>query len=270
VWAYPRGASGRTPVRDPRRRGAGVTEPVTFRHPRCTGSREQVRFAEGLVRGQDDRALLVTLGGRLQDRVRLGAFEGLVADLVDHEDAGPQVGPEFAGQTACCLGRFEVADHVVEAGEVDRVAGPAGCDGQGDGDVGLADCGRAEQGDGRLVLDEGEGGEVLDLARVEVGLEGEVVVVQRLVVRQPRQPQALTEAAVVLHREFLGQHPVEEREVAHLCLVSPLDVLVQGLGQVRQAELDGRGADAGAGRLAQRDSFVGELGVKGRVPVSSS
>jgi hypothetical protein len=39
---------------------------------------------------------------------------------------------------------------------------------------------------------------------------------------------------------------------------------------VGQAELGGRGADAIAGQLAQGDSFVGELVVKGRVPVSSS
>jgi hypothetical protein len=48
---------------------------------------------------------------------------------------------------------------------------------------GLADPGRSEQGGIRLVLDERQGGEVLDLARVEVGLEGEVVLVERLVVR---------------------------------------------------------------------------------------
>jgi hypothetical protein len=41
-----------------------------------TGSPEHVRFAEGFVRGQDDRALLVTLGDHLEDQVRLGSFQG--------------------------------------------------------------------------------------------------------------------------------------------------------------------------------------------------
>jgi len=109
-----------------------------------------------------------------------------------------------------------------------------------------------------------------DLSGVELRLEGEVVVVQRLVVRQLRQSQTLPKAPVVLDGEFLGQHQVEEVEIAPLGLVSPLDVLVQGIGQVRQAELAGRGADAGAGQLAQRASFVGALDVKGRVPVNSS
>lgn len=69
----------------------------------------------------------------------------------------------------------------------------------------LSDPGRSQQGGVRLGLDEGEGCQVLDLARVEVGLEREVVFLQRLVVRQFRQPQALAEAAVVADGQFLGQ-----------------------------------------------------------------
>lgn len=56
----------------------------------------------------------------------------------------------------------------------------------------------------------------------------------------------------------------------HAGLVRPAGELVDGLRQVGQAELGGRGADAVAGQLTQEDSFVGDLVVKGRVPVSSS
>lgn len=38
----------------------------------------------------DDRALLVALGYDLEDQVRFRAFEGLVADLVDHESLRPR------------------------------------------------------------------------------------------------------------------------------------------------------------------------------------
>ena len=131
----------------------------------------------------------------------------------------------------------------------------------------VPDSGRAQQGRVGLALDEGQSGEVLDLERVEFELEGEVVVVQRLVVRQPRQPQALAEAPVVADTEFFAEDEVEEIEFA---LLSPLGVLVQALGEVGQAELGGRGADAIAGQLAQRASFGVELVVNGRVPVSSS
>jgi hypothetical protein len=55
-------------------------------------------FAEGLVRGQDDGALLVALRDDLEDQVCLGSFEGLVADFVNDENAGPQVGAELVRQ----------------------------------------------------------------------------------------------------------------------------------------------------------------------------
>jgi hypothetical protein len=90
------------------------------------------------------------------------------------------------------------------------------------------------------------------------------------VVRQFRQSQALAEAAVVTDGEFLGQHQIEEVEVAHLRLVGPAGVLVDGFREVGQAELAGRGADAVAGQLAQDVSPVLGWVVKGRVPVSSS
>jgi hypothetical protein len=245
-------------------------EPVEDRRGEDLVAEDLAPFAEGLVRGQDDRTPLVSLGDHLEDQVRLGAFEGLVAHLVDHENARPQIGAEFVDQPSGRLGSLQVADHVVEAGEVDRVAGPAGRDGQGDGDMRLSDPGRSQQRGVRLAVDEREAGEVFDLARVEFGLEGEVVLVQRLVVRQLRQSQALAEAAVVADGELFGQDQVKEVEVAHLRLVGATGVLVDGLRQVGQAELAGRGADAVAGQLAQDDSFVGELVVKGRVPVSSS
>nr|BFD86935.1 hypothetical protein StreXyl84_63360 [Streptomyces sp. Xyl84] len=101
-------------------------------------------------------------------------------------------------------------------------------------------------------------------------MEGEVVLVERLVVRQPGEPQALTETAVVADGEFLGEDQVEEVEVVHLSLVGPPDVLIDRFGQVGQAELAGRVADAGGGQLAQDVSLMLGRVVKGRVPVSSS
>lgn len=119
-------------------------------------------------------------------------------------------------------------------------------------------------------LDEREGGQVLDLARVEVGLEREVVLIERLVVRQPGEPQALAEAAVVADSQFFGEDQVEEFEVAHLRLVGPAGELVDGFREVGKAELAGRGVDAVAGQLAQGNSLLARWVVKGRVPVSSS
>jgi hypothetical protein len=44
---------------------------------------------------------------------------GVIADLIDHENAGPQVSAELVRQTAGGFGGSEAADHVVEAREVD-------------------------------------------------------------------------------------------------------------------------------------------------------
>lgn len=89
-------------------------------------------------------------------------------------------------------------------------------------------------------------------------------------VRKLREPQALTGAAVVADGEFLGEDQVEEVEVAHLSLVGRPGVLVDRFGQVGQAELAGRVADAGGDQLAQDVSLVLGPVMKGRVPVSSS
>jgi hypothetical protein len=71
-----------------------------------------------------------------------------------------------------------VADHVVQGREVDREPGPAGGDREGDGQVRLACSGRTQQGGVGLGGDERQGRQVLDLAGVELGLEGEVELVQ--------------------------------------------------------------------------------------------
>lgn len=57
--------------------------------------------------------------------------------------------------------------------------------------LGLADSGWPEEGRVGLGLHERQGREVLDLARVDSRLEGEVVLVQCLVVWEPGEPQAV-------------------------------------------------------------------------------
>ena len=180
---------------------------------------------------------------------------------------------QLAGEPADRVGGFEVADHVVEGGEVDGEPGPAGRDGQGHGDVGLADAGWAEQRDVRAGLHEGEGGQVADLAGFQVGLEGEVVVVEGLVVRQPRQAQPGAEPAFVADGEFLLQHQVEEVEVAHRVSVGAFRQVVQGAGQVRQAELRGAGLDAAGDQLSHCETsfkWLVRADVNGWVPASWS
>ena len=214
--------------------------------------------------------LFVAVGDHLEDHVRLGAVEGLVADLVDHENGRPQVGAELVGQPAGGLGGLEVADHVVEAGEVDRVAGPAGRDRERDGDVRLAHSRRAEQGGVGLGLDEREGGEISDLARVELGLEGEVVA-RRASCGAAARDQRRRNRRSSRTAEFFGRGPGRGSRGSPSWPRQPAERTgSRCLGQVGQAQLAGRVADAGGDQLAQDDSFSLGLVVKGRVPVSSS
>jgi hypothetical protein len=81
--------------------------------------------------------------------------------------------------------------------------------------VGLADPGWAEQGDVVVGGDELERGEVADLARVEVGLEGEVERVEAFVVGQAGEFERGAEPASFAQADLLAQEQVDELEVAH-------------------------------------------------------
>jgi hypothetical protein len=119
----------------------------------------------------------------------------------------------------------------------------AGGDGEGDGEHGFADAGRSEQGHVGFGLDELQGGEVADFAGVEVGLEGEVELVQRFVVGQPGQFQGVAEPAALPHPDFFFEQQVDEVEVAHLRGLGAFDELGDGLGEMGEAELGGVGSD---------------------------
>ena len=108
----------------------------------------------------------------------------------------------------------------------------AGADGEGDGEHGFADPGRSEQGDVGFGLDELQGGEVADLAGVEAGLEGEVELLQGLVVRQPGQFQGVAEPAAFPQPDLFFQQQVDEVEVAHLRGLGPLHQFGDGVGEM--------------------------------------
>ena len=107
--------------------------------------------------------------------------------------------------------------------------------------MGLPDAGRAEQGDVGLVGDERKRGQVADLARVEVGLEREVELVDRLVVRQPGQLERVAEPAPFAQAEFFLEDQVDEVEVAQVVGLGAGGQLGGGVGQVGQARAAGRG-----------------------------
>src|SRR5260370_28908951 len=88
--------------------------------------------------------------------------------------------------------------------------------------AGTVDNRRAEQGDVGGLGDEVQGGEVLDFPDVQVGLEGEVEVVEGLVVGQAGDVQGAGEAAVVFGGGFLAVGQGEGGGAAELGVVRAL------------------------------------------------
>jgi hypothetical protein len=134
--------------------------------------------------------------------------------------------------------------------QVDRVAGLAGGDGQADREHGLADPGWAQEGHIGLGLDEAEGGQVADLAGVQVGLEGEVEAVQALVVGQPRELEGVAEPAALPDADLLLEQQVEEVQIPHGLLLGPGDQRLEVLTQVGKPEPLSMLTDTGGDQLA--------------------
>ena len=80
------------------------------------------------------------------------ARDGGRSPLVDYEDRGLEVGAQLLGEAPGGVGFVQVSDHVVERGEVDRVAGLTRRDRQAHGEHGLADP-RAGRADTRWLSD---------------------------------------------------------------------------------------------------------------------
>jgi len=94
-------------------------------------------------------------------------------------------------------GPDEPAHEAFQREEAHRVPGLDGLDAEGDGEVGLADAGRAEQDDVLGALDEAQAGELPDLLAVDRGLEVEVELIEALDPGQPGQLEAALDAALM-------------------------------------------------------------------------
>jgi len=107
----------------------------------------------------------------------------------------------------------DVGDHVFGVGEVAAVAGLDGQGGDGDGEVGLAAAGLAEEQDRATVVHETQGGEVVDELSVDGRLELEVELVDRLAEREAGVAQPGGEPPVPGRGGLLGDELGEELDV---------------------------------------------------------
>lgn len=83
-------------------------------------------------------------------------------------------------------------------------------------------------------------------------MEGEVELVEGLVVRQPGELQGVAEPAALPQPELLFEEEIDEVEVAHLAGLGAVNQFGDDLGQVAQAEPGRMVPDPVSGQAAHR------------------
>src|ERR1700730_9469835 len=133
-------------------------------------------FTEGEISGDDDRRSLVEPADEMEQQLTAGLSERQVAELVENDEVHPgqMLGdatlPSVAGLD---LQAVDEVDDVVEA-----TTGPGSdaASGDGDGEMGFAGAGAADQDGIALLSDEPAAGEIIDQGLVDgCALELEVV-----------------------------------------------------------------------------------------------
>ena len=143
------------------------------------------------------------------------------ADVIDDEDGRGGVGAQLVDPGAVDLGGDEVGGHLLGGGEVATPAGLDGADGERDSEMRLAASWLTEEENWPVLVDEPQGGEVLDELAVDRGLELEVEVLDGLAEREPGVAQPRREPPVAGVDRFLVEQPGEELDVGPLlCLAS--------------------------------------------------
>ena len=119
-------------------------------------------FAEGEVGGDDDRGALVEPAHEVEEQLPAGLSEGQVAEFVEDDEVASDelvCGAALAPGTEFGLEVVDQVDDVVAAAACALSdAGPR----DGDGEMGLAGAGAADEHDVALALQEAAAGELLD------------------------------------------------------------------------------------------------------------
>ena len=190
----------------------------------------------------------------MKEQVPAAGDDGEVADLVDDEELRPAEEPDPLPQGALALGLGQRADELGEGGEVDAAAGLDRLYGQGDGQMGFAAAGLAEEVDDLVPADEVEPGQGEDAVAVERGLEREVEPGQRLDGEQPAHLEGGLDPAALAQAELLVEQVVDRLEGGDLAALELAEQVLQHLEGARHAEADQVAADAveGSGRGGHR------------------
>jgi len=141
-------------------------------------------------------------------------------------------------------------DEVGGGGVADAVAGVDGLEAERDREHCLAGAGRPDEQEVGLLVDEAQGGELVDEAPIERGLGAEVELLQGLGGWEPGEPQAAGEAALLGRGDLDVEQVVQKLGVAGLVALGALE---------RGRELLGRGGELEVGEVAAELLVAGVL-----------
>ena len=204
-----------------------MQQPIENRRGDDRIAEELLPIDEALVRGQDRRAFLVPVGDELEKQIRLPAVDGKVPCLVDDHEPGAVI------RLALALGLLEFPDQRLHGREVDLDPVAAGFDRQGDGQMGLADTRRAQEDDVFVAGEEGQVEKLHDRFFIQMGMEEEVVFLDRLGEGEPRDLQGRLDAAFLPGRHFLLEQMIQESKIRGLALLGSRD---DGLKHLRRSD----------------------------------
>jgi hypothetical protein len=168
------------------------------------------------VGGQDHGAVLVATRDHLEEVAGGLAGHRQIAKLVNHKDGWSVPEPHRGLPAAFDRGARGACDEVGGGGVVDAVAGLHGFETDCCGQHRLPDAGRADQQHVGLLLDEPQGGELVDEPAVQSGLCVVVELLERLVLWEAREPQAPVEPALLGRCDLDRQQLVQEAGVGQL------------------------------------------------------
>ena len=119
-------------------------------------------FAEGEIGGDDDGGALVEPADEVEQKLAAGLSERQIAEFVEDDEvhAGQMIG-EPALPSVAGLG-LEPVDEIDDVVEAAAGAGSDAASGDGNGQVGFAGAGAADQHDVALLGDEAAAGEIID------------------------------------------------------------------------------------------------------------
>ena len=161
--------------------GAVMQNPVQDNGSNGDVGKDFVPLGEGLIGSEDGGGLLIAPGNQLEEEVSPLNVHREVSNLINNEHFVLGQYFELVWQAVLEMGFFELLNKLVAVDVVGGKSVLGGHKAQGGGKVGFAHARRAEEDHVFSIFQEAHGGQFVDLALVNRGLEGEIGPAEKVV-----------------------------------------------------------------------------------------